>query len=90
MRFPSQNNGVVLADVRRGAHLLVGQAEEELPVKAAGPSQRRVDRVKSVCSTDDHYLPAAVQPVHQGQESGHDGAEVEEVEGGEKKGQIDF
>ena len=70
-------------------HLLVRQAEEELPVKAAGPSESGVDRVKSVCSTDDHYLPAAVQPVHQGQQSGHDGAKGGAEGAGRKKNSLE-
>ncbi|KAG7251380.1 hypothetical protein CRUP_027574 [Coryphaenoides rupestris] len=54
--------------------------EEELPVKAAGPSESGVDGVQPVCRADHHYLPAAVQPVHQGQQGGHDGAGREEEE----------
>ncbi|KAG7251379.1 hypothetical protein CRUP_027573, partial [Coryphaenoides rupestris] len=58
------------------------KTEEELPVKAAGPSESGVDGVQPVCRADHHYLPAAVQPVHQGQQGGHDGAEREEEEEG--------
>lgn len=53
------------------SHLLVGQVEQKLPVKASRPPECWVDRVKSVCSTNDHYLPTTVQAVHQGQQSGH-------------------
>ncbi len=53
------------------SHLLVGQAEQKLPVKASRPPECWVDRVKSVSSTYDHYLPTTVQTVHQGQQSGH-------------------
>lgn len=53
------------------SHLLVRQVEQKLPVKASRPPECRVNRVKSVCSTNDHYLPATVQAVHQGQQSGH-------------------
>lgn len=52
-------------------YLLVGQVKQELPVKASRPPECRVDRVESVCSTNDHYLPATVQAVHQGQQGGH-------------------
>lgn len=52
-------------------YLLVGQAEQKLPVKASRPPECRVNRVKSVCSTNDHYLPTTVQAVHQGQQRGH-------------------
>lgn len=53
------------------SHLLVRQVEQKLPVKASRPPECRVDRVKSVCSTNDHYLPTTVQAIHQGQQSGH-------------------
>lgn len=52
-------------------YLLVGQVEQKLPVKASRPPECRVNRVKSVCSTNDHYLPTTVQAVHQGQQRGH-------------------
>lgn len=55
-------------------HLSVRQSEEELPVEASGPSQRRVDGVQAVCRSDHHDLTPAVQPVHQSQERRHDGA----------------
>lgn len=52
-------------------YLLVRQVEQKLPVKASRPPECRVNRVKSVCSTNDHYLPTTVQAVHQGQQRGH-------------------
>lgn len=55
-------------------HLSVRQPEEELPVEASGPSQRRVDGVQPVCGSDHHDLTSAVQPVHQSEERRHDGA----------------
>lgn len=55
-------------------HLSVRQSEEELPVEASGPSQRRVDGVQPVRRSDHHDLASAVQPVHQSQERRHDGA----------------
>lgn len=56
-------------DVSR--HLFVRQVEQKLPVEAPRPPECWVDRIKSICSTDDHYLPTTVQTVHQGQKSGH-------------------
>lgn len=52
-------------------HLFVRQVEQKLPVEASRPPECWVDRIKSICSTDDHYLPTTVQTVHQGQKSGH-------------------
>lgn len=52
-------------------YLLVWQVKQKFPVKASGPPECRVDRVESVCSTNDHYLPTTVQAVHQGQQGGH-------------------
>lgn len=66
--FPDGDN----IDAASGrTHLLVRQVKQKLPVKAPGPPECRVDRVESVCSTNDHYLPATVQAVHQGQQGGH-------------------
>lgn len=56
------------------AHLFIWQVEQKLPVKAPGPPECRVNRVKSICSTDDHYLPPAVQTIHQCQQCRHYGA----------------
>lgn len=53
------------------SHLFVRQVEQKLPVKTSRPPECWVDRIKSVCSTDDNYLPTTVQTVHQGQKSGH-------------------
>lgn len=45
-------------------HLFVRQVEQKLPVEASRPPECWVDRIKSICSTDDHYLPTTVQTVH--------------------------
>lgn len=45
-------------------HLFVWQVEQKFPVKTSGPPECRVDRVKSVCSTNDYYLPSTVQTIH--------------------------
>lgn len=66
------------------SHLLVWQVEQKLPVKASRPPECRVDRVKSVCSTNDHYLPTTVQAVHQGQQSGHNRTGQRERGGGKE------
>lgn len=54
-----------IAEVKKDSHLFIWQVEQKLPVKASGPPECGVDRVESICSTDDHYLPPAVQTIHQ-------------------------
>lgn len=63
-----QATDTILGKVKKVfVHLFIWQVEQKLPVKASGPPECGVDRVESVCSTDDHYLPPAVQTIHQRQ-----------------------
>ena len=55
-------------------HLDRRHGKEELSVEAARPSQCGVDGVDLVGRPDDDDLAAVVQPVHQRQQRGHDGA----------------
>jgi len=39
-----------------------------------GPAERCIDRIHAVCCTDHDHLPAFLEPVHHGEELGHDPA----------------
>lgn len=54
-------------------HLNCWQREEKLPVKTSRPSQCRVDGVDSVGGSDEQHITTVLEPVHQGQQGGHDG-----------------
>ena len=58
------------------SYFSVWETEQELPVEAPGPPQGGVDGVQPVGGSDHHHLSTAVQPIHQGQQGGHDGAAV--------------
>ena len=47
---------------------LVGHADHDLAVEAAGPAQRLVDRLGPVGRGDDDEVGARLQPVHQRQQ----------------------
>ena len=49
---------------------LVGHADDDLAVEAAGTAQRLVDRLGPVGGGDDDQILARLQPVHQGEELG--------------------
>ena len=49
---------------------LVGHADDDLAVEAAGPAQRLVERFGPVGGGDDDQVLARLQPVHQGQQLG--------------------
>src|SRR5690606_27682277 len=49
---------------------LVGNADDDLAVEAAGAAQRLVDRVGAIGGGDDDDVGAGVQPVHQRQQLG--------------------
>lgn len=66
LKIKLNDDGVPVLIFQCVSHLLVRQVEQKLPVKASRSPECRVDRVKSVCSTNDHYLPTTVQAVHQG------------------------
>ena len=48
--------------------VLIGDADHDLAVEAAGPSQRLVDRVGAIGGGDHDQIGACLQPVHQRQQ----------------------
>lgn len=49
---------------------LVGHADDDLAVEAAGAAQRLVDRLRPIGGGDDDDVGALLQPVHQREELG--------------------
>ena len=49
---------------------LVGHADDDLAVEAAGPAQRLVERLGPVGGGDDHQILPRLEPVHQRQQLG--------------------
>ena len=47
--------------------ILIGHADDDLAVEAAGAAQRLVDRLGAVACGDDDEILARLDPVHQGQ-----------------------
>lgn len=55
------------------AYIPVRKSKLKFPVKPARSPQGRINSINSVGSTNDHYLPSAVQAIHEGQQCGYNG-----------------
>ena len=60
-------------DVQNGcSRARTRQREDELSVEASWPPQRRIDSIRTICRTNNHYLSSGVQTIHEREQSRYD------------------